>query len=47
MTTQQTIPLVYIMSPYTDRNPEVMEYRYKHVKTYEAHLTYKFPDALF
>ena len=42
-----TIPLVYIMSPYTHHNPEVMEQRYDLVEHYEALLTYKFPDALF
>ena len=42
-----TIPLVYILSPYTHHNPEVIEQRYDLVEHYEALLTYKFPDALF
>ena len=42
-----TIPLVYIMSPYTHDDPEVMEQRYDLVEHYEALLTYQFPDALF
>ena len=42
-----TIPLVYIMSPYTHDDPEVMEQRFDLVEHYEALLTYKFPDALF
>ncbi len=42
-----TIPLVYIMSPYTDPDSMVMEIRYQHVRHYENLLTVKFPDALF
>ena len=42
-----TIPLVYIMSPYTHDDPEVMEQRFNLVQHYEQLLTVKFPDALF
>ncbi len=42
-----TIPLVYIMSPYTDPDLFEMEQRYQNVRRYENFLTVKFPDALF
>ncbi len=41
-----TIPLVYIMSPYTDPLYFIMKQRYKIVKNYESLLTYLFPNAL-
>ncbi len=44
---RRTIPLVYIMSPYTDRDPEVMELRYERVRAYMWRLTVNFPNALF
>ena len=44
---RHTIPLAYIMSPYTNPDPEVMEQRYDLVQHYEQLLTVKFPDALF
>ncbi len=44
---RHTIPLVYIMSPYTDPDSMVMEQSYQNVRRYENFLTVKFPDALF
>ncbi len=42
-----TIPLVYIMSPYTHDDPEVMELRYENVRSYMWRLIVDFPDAVF
>ncbi len=42
-----TIPLVYIMSPYTDPTPQVMEMRWWAVQRYERALTCIFSDAVF
>ncbi len=42
-----TIPFVYIMSPYMNHDPEVMELRYQIVRSYMNRLIVEFPNAVF
>ncbi len=43
----QTIPLIYIMSPYSDPSERVRRNRYRTVEFYTGRLMCKFPHAMF